>query len=278
MVAHGLTAQWNSDQFLPSQFLQAIGQSFALSGIVFFGVLHLRPQDALTFGAALQTARLMGGEIGTAFVTTVVRVRSQVASNLIGLHVRTGDGDVVQRLQAYAAVAGRRDTGLGPALGPRPARRKSSNRRLASGRDRCLRGRWRTHRLRSADRCGDLARAPGTCVLPAAVWPRRPAASDLRRPCFFWSAWRSAARSAPPIARRRRLRAPYASSPGPAGRRDRRRAARRLVAALRRPTPGRLSAGSLRGQHGPAGRPGEPLGRPGGARGGALERHPQTTG
>jgi DHA2 family multidrug resistance protein len=115
LVAHGLTAQWNSEQFLPSQFLQAIGQSFALSGVIFFGVLHLRPQDALTFGAALQTARLMGGEIGTALVATVVRVRAQTASNLIGLHVQTGDVDVVQRLQAYAAVAGRSDPGLGPA-------------------------------------------------------------------------------------------------------------------------------------------------------------------
>ena len=115
MVAHGLTAQWSSDQFLPSQFLQAIGQSFALSGIIFFGVLHLRPQDALTFGAALQTARLMGGEMGTALVATVVRVRAQTASNLIGLHVQSGDGEVLQRLQAYAAVAGRSDTGLGPA-------------------------------------------------------------------------------------------------------------------------------------------------------------------
>jgi DHA2 family multidrug resistance protein len=115
MVAHGLTPVWSSDQFLPSQFLQALGQSFALSGIIFFGVLHLRPQDALTFGAALQTARLMGGELGSAFVATVVRVRTQTASNLIGLHVQTGDGQVVQRMQALAGVAGRSDPGVGPA-------------------------------------------------------------------------------------------------------------------------------------------------------------------
>ena len=88
MVAYNLTPIWGSYQFLPSSFLQAVGQSFALSGVVFFGVLHLKPQDALTFGAMLQTARLMGGEIGTAFVTTLARVRGQVASNLIGQHVR----------------------------------------------------------------------------------------------------------------------------------------------------------------------------------------------
>jgi DHA2 family multidrug resistance protein len=115
LVAHGLTAQWNSEQFLPSQLLQAVGQSFALSGVVFFGVLHLRPQDALTFGAALQTARLMGGEMGTALVATVVRVRAQTASNMIGQHIQIGDVDVMRRLQAYAAVAGRNNPGLGPA-------------------------------------------------------------------------------------------------------------------------------------------------------------------
>jgi MFS transporter, DHA2 family, multidrug resistance protein len=107
MVAYGLTPIWGSDQFLPSQLLQAVGQSFALSGVVFFSVLHLRPQDALTFGGAVQIARLLGGEVGTAFVETCARVRGQVASNLIGQHVQVGDGQVLQRLHAYAAVTAR---------------------------------------------------------------------------------------------------------------------------------------------------------------------------
>ncbi|MGO8855602.1 MAG: MFS transporter [Steroidobacteraceae bacterium] len=104
MVAYKLTPLWGSDQFIPSSFLQAVGQSFALSGVIFFGVLHLRPQDALTFGAVLQTARLMGGEIGTAFVSTLARVRGQVASNLIGQHVQIGNPEVIQRVRAYGAV------------------------------------------------------------------------------------------------------------------------------------------------------------------------------
>jgi DHA2 family multidrug resistance protein len=114
MVAHGLTPLWGSDQFLPSQLLQSVGQSFALSGILFFAVLHLRPQDALTFGASVQTARLMGGQIGQAFVVTLTRVRSQTASNLIGLHVHAGDAVVTQRLAAYGALTGR--MGGDPAL------------------------------------------------------------------------------------------------------------------------------------------------------------------
>jgi DHA2 family multidrug resistance protein len=106
-VAHTLTPLWGSDQFLPSQLLQAVGQSFALSGIVFFAVLHLRPQDALTFAAAIQVSRLMGGELGTAFVTTFVRKSGQVASNLLGQHIQIGDVDVIQRIQAYAAATAR---------------------------------------------------------------------------------------------------------------------------------------------------------------------------
>jgi MFS transporter, DHA2 family, multidrug resistance protein len=107
MVAYNLTPLWGSYQFLASSFLQSLGQSFALSGVIFFGILHLRPQDALTFGAVLQTARLMGGEIGSAFVTTLARVREQVASNLIGQHVQAGDPEVIQRVRAYGAATTR---------------------------------------------------------------------------------------------------------------------------------------------------------------------------
>ncbi|HLB99276.1 MAG TPA: hypothetical protein VJK90_16500, partial [Acetobacteraceae bacterium] len=107
MIAYNLTPLWGSDQFLPSSLLQALGQSFALSGVVFLVVLHAKPQDALTFGAVLQAARLIGGEIGTAFVTTLARVREQVASNLIGQHLQVGDPEVIQRVRAYGAVTTR---------------------------------------------------------------------------------------------------------------------------------------------------------------------------
>jgi MFS transporter, DHA2 family, multidrug resistance protein len=109
MVAYNLTPLWGSYQFLPSQLLQAVGQSFALSGVIFVGILHLKPADALTFGAVLQTARLFGGELGTAFVTTLARVREQVASNLIGLHLQVGDAQVIQRIRGYGAVTTRAD-------------------------------------------------------------------------------------------------------------------------------------------------------------------------
>ena len=99
MVAYNLTPLWGTDQFVPSAVLQAIGQSMALTGVFFYAILHLKPEERLTFGAAIQTARLMGDEIGSAFVVTLNRVREQRASNLIGLHVQVGDWNVMQRLQ-----------------------------------------------------------------------------------------------------------------------------------------------------------------------------------
>jgi DHA2 family multidrug resistance protein len=107
LVAYGLTPLWGSDQFIPSALLQAVGQSFALSGTVFFAILHLRPQVALTFGAAIQIARLFGGEIGSAFIQTFVRVRGQIASNHLGQHIQIGDSQVLQRIQAYGAATAR---------------------------------------------------------------------------------------------------------------------------------------------------------------------------
>jgi DHA2 family multidrug resistance protein len=119
MVAAGLTPSWGTEEFVPSQLLQAVGQSLALSGIVFYCVLHVKPELILTFGAMIQTARLMGGEIGTAFVGTLARLREQHASNLIGLHLQTGNADLGRRLQLYSAATahgGVADTGSATAL------------------------------------------------------------------------------------------------------------------------------------------------------------------
>ncbi len=103
-IATGLTPTWASDDFLLSQILQAFGQSAALISLVLFMVRHIRPADALTFGVLLQTARLFGGEIGTGFMQTFVRVCEQTASNLLGLHLQSGAGPVTARLADLAHV------------------------------------------------------------------------------------------------------------------------------------------------------------------------------
>jgi DHA2 family multidrug resistance protein len=107
-MAGQLTKDWVGVDFLPSQLVQAVGQSFALTSIVWFALKHLRPTEIFTFGAILQTGRLFGAQLGTAFVQTFVRTREQTYSNLIGLHVNAGSLLTDQRLDEYArAVAGR---------------------------------------------------------------------------------------------------------------------------------------------------------------------------
>ena len=107
-MAGQLTHEWIGEDFLPSQLVQAVGQSFGLTSVVWFSLKHLRPTEIFTFGALLQTGRLFGAQLGAAFVQTFLRIREQTYSNLIGLHVNAGSLLTDQRLDEYArAVTGR---------------------------------------------------------------------------------------------------------------------------------------------------------------------------
>ena len=122
LLATHLTQDWATRDFLPSQILQAIGQSFALTSVVVMTVRSMNPADVLAIGALFQTFRLFGGEMGTAFMQTFVRVREQIHSNLIGIHVDSLAPQTADRLALYrnvvaahasdAALAAGRATGL----------------------------------------------------------------------------------------------------------------------------------------------------------------------
>ena len=114
-MAGQLTHDWASDDFLPSQLLQAVGQTFALTSVLWFNLKHLELKEVLTFGAVLQTARLFGGELGSGFIQTFLRVREQMYSNLVGLHVIVGSHATEQRLQHYATAVGGRSSGVAQA-------------------------------------------------------------------------------------------------------------------------------------------------------------------
>jgi MFS transporter, DHA2 family, multidrug resistance protein len=115
LMVTNLTDQWATDDFLPSQILQALGQSFALTALLVLAVRSMSPVDALTIGTLLQTSRLFGGEIGTAFMQTAVRVREQVHSNLIGLHVDSLGGQTADRLAMYRNAIGAHTSDLSAA-------------------------------------------------------------------------------------------------------------------------------------------------------------------
>jgi DHA2 family multidrug resistance protein len=115
LLATDLTSQWATWDFLPSQALQAVGQCFALTALVVLIVGSINPADALTIGALLQVSRLFGGEIGTAFMQTFVRVREQIHSNLLGLHVDPLAPDTTDRLLAYRGAVGAHTADFGNA-------------------------------------------------------------------------------------------------------------------------------------------------------------------
>lgn len=119
-LATGLTPDWQTGEFLPSQVMQAVGQTATLIALVLFFTRHLRPADALTFGAVLQTARLFGGELGSAFMQTFVRRAEQLDSYLVGLNVQTGDTDVLARISGVTATL------LPRSLGPTDAANRAT--------------------------------------------------------------------------------------------------------------------------------------------------------
>ncbi len=110
-MAAQLTDAWIGDDFLPSQIVQALGQSIGLTSLVWLNLQHLDPSQVLTFGAVLQTGRLFGAQIGAAFVQTIIRVREQAHSNLLGLHVTPGSLLTDDRLHAYAGAVAARSVG-----------------------------------------------------------------------------------------------------------------------------------------------------------------------
>ena len=92
------TSAWSAQNFYRTELLMGIGQSFAFIGLVSTIVLQAiftgglsKPQAALTFSAFFHTVRLLGGQLGVAFLTHFIAVREQLHSNLLGLHVQQGN-------------------------------------------------------------------------------------------------------------------------------------------------------------------------------------------
>ncbi|MEK9284589.1 MULTISPECIES: MFS transporter [unclassified Bradyrhizobium] len=114
-MATALTRHWATDDFLASQIVQAIGQSLGFTALIWFSTRHLYVGDAFTFGVFLQTLRLFGGELGIALMTTYLRVREQIHSNFLGLHVTGGTYLTDERLDEYARAVLSRSVGAAEA-------------------------------------------------------------------------------------------------------------------------------------------------------------------
>lgn len=102
----------------------AVGQSVALLGLVvslilqaaFSGALEA-PQRILTFSAFFHTVRLLGGEAGATLMGHFIAVREKLHSNLLGLHVQSGNWLTDSSLHGLAAGLAGRSNGAAGATG-----------------------------------------------------------------------------------------------------------------------------------------------------------------
>jgi DHA2 family multidrug resistance protein len=118
------TSAWSAQNFYRTELLMGVGQSFAFIGLVSTIVLQAiftgglsKPQAALTFSAFFHIIRLLGGQIGVAYMTHFIAVRERVHSNLLGLHVQKGTALTDSSLGQLTAGLYGKSTGLATAGG-----------------------------------------------------------------------------------------------------------------------------------------------------------------
>jgi MFS transporter, DHA2 family, multidrug resistance protein len=118
------TSAWSAADFYRSELLMGVGQSFAFIGLVSTIVLQAiftgglsKPQAALTFSAFFHIVRLLGGQIGVAFMTHFIAVREQLHSNLLGLHVQPGNWTSEAAVRQLTAGLSGKSSGLPAATG-----------------------------------------------------------------------------------------------------------------------------------------------------------------
>jgi len=117
-----LSSAWSGGNFRLSQGIMAVGLAFAFNAMVGAIVLEVlntgalsRPIDVLTFAGYFQTLRLLGGEMGVAFMQRFLATREQFHSNILGLGVNLGQQATDQRLLGLRAGVVSQSTGLAAA-------------------------------------------------------------------------------------------------------------------------------------------------------------------
>src|SRR5271157_2414598 len=104
------TSAWAAENYYRTELLVGVGQSFSLIGLVGCIILQgiftgglAKPQWILTFSAFFHTIRLFGGTAGAIYMGHFLAEREKLHSNLLGLHVSSGNWITDANLRALAA-------------------------------------------------------------------------------------------------------------------------------------------------------------------------------
>src|ERR1700758_3089836 len=104
------SSMWAAENFYRTELLTGVGQAFAFIGLVgcivlqaiFAGALA-KPEWVLTFSAFFHTIRIFGGTAGAIYMGHFLAQREKLHSNLLGLHVSSGNWITNQNIHATAA-------------------------------------------------------------------------------------------------------------------------------------------------------------------------------
>jgi MFS transporter, DHA2 family, multidrug resistance protein len=116
------TTAWAAENFYRTELLVGVGQAFAFIGLVgcivlqaiFTGALA-RAEWVLSFSAYFHVIRLFGGTAGAIYMGHFIAQREKLHSNLIGLHVTSGNWITDQNIRALTAGMYGKTAGLAAA-------------------------------------------------------------------------------------------------------------------------------------------------------------------
>jgi len=119
-----LTSGWSASNYYRTELLLGVGQGFAFIGLVGTIILQgifsggmSKPQWILSFSAFFQTVRIFGGNLGAVYMGHFVAQREKLHSNLLGLHVRSGNWITDTNIYQLATGLFSKSSGVAAATG-----------------------------------------------------------------------------------------------------------------------------------------------------------------
>src|SRR5215472_13383602 len=119
-----LTSAWSGSSYYRTELLMGVGQAFAFIGLVGTIILQgifsggmSKPQWILTFSAFFHTVRLFGGNLGAVYMGHFIAQREKLNSNVLGLHVQSGNWITDANIHQLATGLFSKSSGLTTAAG-----------------------------------------------------------------------------------------------------------------------------------------------------------------
>ena len=116
------SSTWAAENFYRTELLTGVGQSFAFIGLVGCIVLQAiftgglsKPEWVLSFSAFFHVVRLFGGTAGAIYMGHFIVQREKLHSNLLGLHVSSGNWITDQNVRAVTAGMYAKTSGMAAA-------------------------------------------------------------------------------------------------------------------------------------------------------------------